>query len=151
MDKKVILLADVKGVGHKNDMVNVSVGFAANYLLPKHLATDATPERMAVLNKRKLIMSQEKEVALAHAKELAANLTGKSVTIQAKATPQGRLYGGVTSDDIASAINAQLGLSIDKKAVTTEEPIRALGIYTVVLKLNPQVSATLSISVTEIV
>lgn len=149
MDKKVILLVDVKGVGHKNDVVNVSVGFAANYLLPQRLATDATPEKLAVLHQRKLVASQEKEVALAYARELAGKIAGKSIVIKAKATPQGRLYGAVTPDEIVAAINTQLGVKIDKKAVTENEPIRALGSYTIPLKLNAQVTATLAVSVTE--
>lgn len=149
MDKKVILLADVKGVGHKNDVVSVSVGFAANYLLPQRLATDATPEKIAVLHQRKLVASQEKEVALTRARELAGKIAGKSIVIHAKATPQGRLYGAVTPDEIVAAIDTQLAVAIDKKAVADNEPIRALGSYTLLLKLNAQVTASLTVSVTE--
>ncbi len=151
MDRKVILLADVKGVGHKNDVVSVSVGYAANYLLPQHLAADATPEKVAALSKRKLAVSMEKNVAFTRAQELAGKLSGQSVTVRAKATPQGRLYGAVTSDDIVAAISAQLGISVDKKAIITDEPIRALGVYTVSLRLNPQVTAAVSVTVAEIV
>jgi len=149
MDRKVILLADVKGVGHKNDVVNVSVGYAANYLLPQHLATDATPQRVAALGKHKLAVTLEKNAALARAQELAEKLTGQSITVRAKATPQGRLYGAITPEDIAAALSNQLGMAVDKKAVVTDEPIRALGVYAVSLKLNPQVTATVSVTVAE--
>jgi large subunit ribosomal protein L9 len=150
MDRKVILLADVKGVGHKNDVVNVSVGYAANYLLPQHLATDATPQRVAALGKHKLAVTLEKNAALARAQELAEKLAGQSITVRAKATPQGRLYGAITPEDIAAALDSQLGVAVDKKTVVTDEPIRALGVYTVSLKLNPQVTASVSVTVAEI-
>lgn len=150
MDRKVILLADVKGVGHKNDVVNVSVGYAANYLLPQHLATDATPQRVAALGKHKLAVTLEKNAALARAQELAEKLVGQSITVRAKATPQGRLYGAITPEDIAAALDSQLGVAVDKKTVVTDEPIRALGVYTVSLKLNPQVTASVSVTVAEI-
>ena len=150
MDRKVILLADVKGVGHKNDVVNVSVGYAANYLLPQHLATDATPQRVAALGKHKLAATLEKNAALARAQELAEKLVGQSITVRAKATPQGRLYGAITPEEIAAALDSQLGVAFDKKTVVTDEPIRALGVYTVSLKLNPQVTASVSVTVAEI-
>ncbi len=151
MDRKVILLADVKGVGHKNDVVSVSVGYAANYLIPQHLAIDATPERVASLTKRKMAMSQEKDVALSRAQELAAKLSGQSVTVGAKATPQGRLYGAITPEEIVEAIDRQLGITVDKKVVSADEPIKALGLYSISLKLNPKVAAVISVTVTEAV
>jgi large subunit ribosomal protein L9 len=146
MDRKVILLADVKGVGHKSDVVSVSVGYAANYLLPQHLAIDATSERVAALSKHKMAVSQEKDIVLARAQDLAAKLTGQSVTINAKATPQGRLYGAITPDEIAAAIGSQLGVAVEKRAVSTDEPINAIA-----LKLNPQVTALVSVTVAEAV
>ncbi|MHB8071294.1 MAG: 50S ribosomal protein L9 [Candidatus Cryosericum sp.] len=151
MDRKVILVADVKGVGHKNDVVSVSVGYAANYLLPQHLAIDATPDRVAALGKHKLAVSLEKNVALTRAQELAEKLAGQSVTVLAKATPQGRLYGAITPDEIAAAIGSQLGIAVDKKTVVTDEPIRALGVYAVLMKLNPQVNVPVSVIVAEAV
>lgn len=151
MDRKVILLADVKGVGHKNDVVSVSVGYAANYLLPQRLAIDATPEKVAVLSKHRMALSQEKDVALTRAQELAEKLAGQSVTVRAKATPQGRLYGAITPDEIAAAIVSQLNVAVDKKTVSTDEPIKALGVYSVALKLNPQVTALVSVTVAEAV
>lgn len=151
MDKKVILLADVKGVGHKNDVVSVSVGYATNYLLPQHLAIDATAERVAGLSKRKMAVSQEKDVVLTRAQDLAARLTGQSVTVRAKATPQGRLYGAITPDEIAAAIISQLGVTVDKRTMSTDEPIKALGVYAVALKLNPRVTALVSVTVEEAV
>jgi len=149
MDRKVILLADVKGVGHKNDVVSVSVGYAANYLLPQRLATDATPQRVAALGKHKIAVSQEKNAALTRAQELAEELTGQSITVRAKATPQGRLYGAITPDEIVAAVASQLGVTVDKKVVVTDEPIRALGVYSVSLKLNPQVVVDVSMTVAE--
>ncbi len=151
MDRKVILVADVKGVGHKNDVVSVSVGYAANYLLPQHLAMDATPEKVAALSKHKMVVSQEKDVALARAQDLAAKLTGQSITVHVKATPQGRLYGAITPDEIAEAIGSQLGVSVEKRTVSTDEPIKALGVYAIALKLNPRVTALVSVTVAEAV
>jgi large subunit ribosomal protein L9 len=151
MDRKVILLADVKGAGHKNDVVSVSVGYAANYLLPQRLAVDATPERVATLTKHRLAVSQEKDVVFARAQDLAARLSGQSVTVHAKATPQGRLYGAITPDEIVAAIGSQLGVTVEKKTVSTDEPIKALGVYAIALKLSPQVTALVSVTVTEAV
>jgi len=94
MDRKVILLADVKGVGHKNDVVNVSVGYAANYLLPQGLAVDATPQRLAGLAKRKVAQSQEKDAALTRAREIAAKLQGQTVTVQRQGNATGAALWG---------------------------------------------------------
>ncbi|HOV50939.1 MAG TPA: 50S ribosomal protein L9 [Candidatus Cryosericum sp.] len=151
MDRKVILLADVKGVGHKNDVVNVSVGYAANYLLPQGLAVDATPQRLAGLAKRKVAQSQEKDAALARAREIAAKLGGQTVTVHAKATPQGRLYGAITPEEVVAALAKQLGVAVEKKTVSIDEPIKALGVYQVSLRLNPEVIVPLAVTVAEAV
>ncbi|MDO9100564.1 MAG: 50S ribosomal protein L9 [Caldisericota bacterium] len=149
MDRKVVLLAEVKGVGRKGDVVNVSVGYAANYLLPQHLAVDATPQRLESIKRKRLAESQEKDVSLARARELAASLEGKTVTVSAKATPQGRLYGAVTPDDVVAAVIHQLAVRLDKKYVVIEKPIRTIGFHTVLLKLNPELSIDLSVTVAE--
>jgi large subunit ribosomal protein L9 len=115
------------------------------------LAIDATSERVATLSKHKMAVSQEKDVVLARAQDLAAKLTGQSVTISAKATPQGRLYGAITPDEIAAAIGTQLGVAVEKRTVSTDEPIKALGVYAIGLKLSPQVTALVSVTVTEAV
>lgn len=146
---KVILLEDVKALGKKGDLVNVNDGHARNYIIPKKLGLEATPKN---LNDYKLKKAHEEKVAaenLADAKALAAKLEEASVTTTIKVGEGGRAFGSVSSKEIAEAIKKQLGYDIDKKKIVLKDSIKALGSFTVKIKLHPQVQAELSVKVEE--
>ena len=146
---KVILLQDVKSLGKKGQIVDVNDGYARNYVLPKKLGLDATPKN---LNDLKLKRQHEDKVAaenLAAAKALAEKLKDSVVTASVKVGEGGRTFGSVSSKEIAEACKKQLGLEIDKKKIQVKDPIKALGNYIVAVKLHPEVTAELTVKVTE--
>lgn len=146
---KVILLQDVKTLGKKGDLVDVNEGYARNFIIPKKLGVEATPKN---LNDFKLKKAHEAKVAaenLADAKALAAELEKSSVTVRIKVGEGGRTFGSVSSKEISDAISAQLGKNIDKKKIVIKDTIKALGSFTVKIKLHPEVSAELSVKVEE--
>ena len=146
---KVILLQDVKSLGKKGEIVNVSDGYARNALFPKKLAAEANSKN---LNDLKLQKKNEEKVAkerLEDAKKLAEDLQGKLVTVEMRAGEGGRVFGSVSTKEIAEAAQKQLSLKLDKKKMVLAEPIRALGTYEVQIRLHPQVTGTLRVSVTE--
>jgi large subunit ribosomal protein L9 len=144
---KVILLEDVKSLGKKGDLVNVNDGHARNYIIPKKLGMEATPKN---LNDYKLKKAHEAKVAaqeLADAKKLADELDKVSVTVAIKVGEGGRAFGSVSSKEIAEAIKSQLGYDIDKKKIVLKDSIKALGEFSVKIKLHPQVQAELKVKV----
>ena len=145
---KVILLSDVKGVGKKQEIVNVSDGYARNFLFPKKLAVEATPGAAKEVERRQAAeRARETERRLA-AEKKAASLRGKVITVVAKCGAQGRLYGSVTGAEIAQALNEQHGVEVDKRKIDLAEPIRAVGETEVVVKLYPEISAKMTVRVT---
>ena len=145
---KVILTADVKGVGKKQEIVNVSDGYARNFLFPRTLAMDATPGAAKELEKKQAAeRARETERRLA-AEKKAASLRGKVITVVAKCGAQGRLYGSVTGAEIAQALNEQHGVDVDKRKIDLSEPIRTVGETEVVVKLYPEISAKMTVRVT---
>ena len=137
---KVVLLQDVKGHGKKGELCNVSDGYARNFLFPKKLAVEADN---AALNELKNL---KEEIAAANA--LAEKLNGKTVTITAKAGSGGRLFGSVTSKEIAAEIKNAFGTEIDRKKMNVAD-IKAFGEYTAEIKLHKGISAKLTVKVTE--
>lgn len=145
---KVILLSDVKGVGKKQEIVNVSDGYARNFLFPRKLAMDATPGAAKELEKKQAAeRARETERRMA-AEKKAASLRGKVVTVVAKCGTQGRLYGSVTGAEIAAALNEQHGVEVDKRKIELSDPIRAVGESEIVVKLYPEISAKMIVRVT---
>ena len=145
---KVILLADVKGTGKKQEIVNVSDGYARNFLFPKKLAMEATPGAAKEVERRQAAeRAREMERRLA-AEKKAASLRGKVITVQAKCGAQGRLYGSVTGAEIAEALNRQHGVEVDKRKIDLSEPIRTVGETEIVVKLYPEISAKMTVRVT---
>jgi len=143
---KCILLADVKGLGKKDDIVEVNDGYARNFLLKKKLACEATADNM---NKNKLKKGSEAEHARRVLEEARANgklLDGKTVTLAVKTGEGGRLYGAVTAMDVADAIK-KAGFDVDKKNVIIKNPIKSLGTYEVTAKLHTQVSVKVNVEV----
>ena len=144
---KLILLEDVKSLGKKGEIVEVSTGYARNMLLPQKKAVEATP---ANLNSRKLQNQHEEKVAqenLEAAKEFKEKIDVAKVTIPIKAGEGGRVFGSVAAQMIADAAKEQLGYEIDKKKIQLDAPIRELGEHRVDIKLHPQVTASLQVSV----
>jgi large subunit ribosomal protein L9 len=142
---KVILKQDVKGLGKKEDMVNVSDGYARNFLFPRGLAAEASASNINVMNTKKEAEKTRKDRELAHAKELAAKVKEITVTIKSKAGENGKLFGSITSKDICDRLKADFNLDIDKKKLVLPEPIKALGTTEVEVKLYPEVSTKLTV------
>lgn len=145
---KVILLADVKGTGKKQEIVNVSDGYARNFLFPKKLAVEATPGAAKEIERKQAAERQREMERRAAAEKKAASLRGKVITVVAKCGAQGRLYGSVTGQEIADALRAQHGVEVDKRKIDLAEPIRAVGETEVVVKLYPEISAKMTVRVT---
>lgn len=146
---KVILLQDVKTVGKKGEVVEVSDGYARNVLLNKKLGVEATGKN---LNDLKLQNKHAQKVAdeqLKDAQKLAKDLEEMSVEVKIKAGEGGRTFGSVSTKEIAAAVKQQLNLDIDKKKMVLTDPIKALGTYEVAIKLHAKVTGKLRVKVTE--
>ena len=138
---KVILNEDVKSVGKKGEMVDVSDGYARNFILKKKLGVEATPKNM---NDLKLKKQNEEKVAaenLAEAKAFAEEIKTKSIEVAIKAGQDGRTFGSVSSKEIATAAKEQLGYDLDKKKMQIKEPIKNIGTYMVPIRLHEKVTA----------
>lgn len=145
---KVILLADVKGTGKKQEIVNVSDGYARNFLFPKKLAVEATPGASREIERRQAAERQRETERRLAAEKKAASLRGKVVTVVAKCGAQGRLYGSVTGAEIAEALKNQHGVEIDKRKIELADPIRTVGETDIIVKLYPEISAKMIVRVT---
>jgi len=128
---KVILLADVKGKGATGDIVNVSDGYARNYLLPRHLAAEATNKNIKDLEQKKKAQAQRVEQDKENAEKLVGEIKGKTVALTVKSGENGKLFGSVTAQDIADAMQDQHKITLDKKKLSLDEPIKAVGEYDV--------------------
>ncbi len=144
----VILMKDVKGSGKAGDVVKVSDGYARNMLLPKGLAKEATEGNIRSLEKQKAITAEKLEEQKAAAKEMAAKLEKITLKIESKGGDSGKLFGSITSKDIAEALEKQEGMKIDKKKIEMKTPIKQAGETEVTLKLFTEISAQLKVSVT---
>ena len=146
----VILLEDVKSLGKKGDVVDVSDGYAKNFLITKKKGVEANSKN---LNDLKLKKANDEKVAaqnLQDAKDMAANLAEKTVVVKLKAGEGGKTFGSVSSKEIAEEAAKQHGLDIDKKKIVINDPIKSLGTYEVTVKLHPKVSGTLKVKVEEV-
>ncbi|WP_096272203.1 50S ribosomal protein L9 [Paucisalibacillus globulus] len=146
---RVIFLQDVKGKGKKGEVKNVSDGYARNYLLKNNLAEEATSGNIKALEaqkrKSKQLEQQEKE----NAEQLKKKIESLEVTIKAKSGDGGRLFGSITSKQIADALNKDHGIKTDKRKLELDQPIRALGFTNVPIKLHPEVTGTVKVHVVE--
>ena len=146
---KIILLQDEKKLGKKGDIVEVSEGYARNYILPKKIGAEASAKNM---NDLKLHKANEDKLAkeqLDAAKALAADLEDRIVTIRIKAGEGGKVFGSVSAKEIAAAVKEQCGIEIDKKKLQLADNLRNFGSYEVGIKLHPQVTGKLTVKVTE--
>ncbi len=143
---KVVLLADVKGSGKKDQIIEVSDGYARNFLLPKKLAIPADNQAINVIKNKEASQAHKVETEKAAAKETAAKLESCVVKIEAGAGSDDRLYGAVTSKDVVEALKAQHGIVIDKRKVTMD-PIKTPGKFTPQVKLYTDITATIHVHV----
>jgi large subunit ribosomal protein L9 len=144
---KVILQADVKGQGKKGDLVNVSDGYARNFLFPRKLAAEATPASMAEYERNEKAKAAKLAQEKAKSQELAGIIKGKGVTLKAKGGSAGRLFGSLGNVEVTDALNKQFGTAIDKRDVSLAEPIKQQGSYTAKVKLGHGVSAEITVLV----
>ena len=144
---KVILLEDVKSLGKKGEIVNVNDGYARNFILPKKLGLEATSKN---LNDLKLQKQNDEKVAqekLDAAKALAEEIKEKSITVKIQAGVEGKVFGSISSKEIATEAKKQLNMDIDKKKIVIPDAIKSLGTYNVNIKLHKDVTATLTVKV----
>lgn len=143
---KVVLRADVEHLGQKGDLVDVADGYARNFLVPRGLALRATSgiqkQADAMRRNRDARDRRDREAAQAIADQLAP-----TIQIQARAGVGGRLFGSVTSSDIAAAVQAQIGIEVDRRHIALDEPLKELGISELAVRLHPEVTATLRVEV----
>ncbi|MBP3692300.1 MAG: 50S ribosomal protein L9 [Clostridia bacterium] len=145
---KVILLSDVKGHGKKGELCNVSDGYARNFLFPKNLAREADATAMNELKNREASQQHHKAEEKKAAMQTAQKLEGKKITVHAKAGAGGKLFGSVTSKEIAQLIKEQYAVDIDKRKMSVND-IKAYGKYNVVIKLYPEIQANMTVVVEE--
>ena len=146
---KVILQQDVKGQGKKGDLINVSDGYARNYLFPRKLATLATESNMAELRQREKVQRERAAREKALAKEAAEKLASAVVTVRARGGEGGKLFGSVTTKEIAEALAEQTGIQVDKRNIEQEEPIKAFGSYEMKCRFGYEIAGTIHVMVIE--
>ncbi|NLM61825.1 MAG: 50S ribosomal protein L9 [Clostridiales bacterium] len=146
---KVILLQDVKGQGKKGDIVDVSDGYARNFLIPRKLATEATSEALNAARQRKKAEALAEQRERERLAEIAESLKSKVIRVKAKAGANGKLFGSVTSKEISEELKNQHGIDIDKRKIVLEEPIKQYGSYQLTAKLGYDINAILMVLVTE--
>ncbi|HJV37164.1 50S ribosomal protein L9 [Geomonas sp.] len=145
---KVILKENVENLGHIGDIVKVAPGYARNYLVPKGFAIEATEKNAKALEHAKRQLEYKKNRVLEAAKQLAAKIEGISLSLAHNAGADDKLFGAVTNMELAEQLKAQ-GVEIDRKKIVLDEPIKHLGDFTAAIKIHPEVTATLKISVTK--
>jgi large subunit ribosomal protein L9 len=143
---KVILRADVDNLGRLGDIVTVKPGYGRNYLLPQGLASLATPSNLKVFEQERKKLEAKNDALRAAARELAEKLAAAVVRIEVRVGENDKLYGSVTSTQIADALAAQ-GIAVDRRKILLAEPIRSLGEYVVEVKLHPEVMATVVVHI----
>lgn len=146
---KVILLKDIKGTGNKGEIINASDGHARNYLLPRGLAKEATQGNVNVLNRKKAAKVRGEQELLEQAKEMKLLLSNLEIDVKGKAGEGGRLFGSITSMDIAKALKKDHKIVIDKRKIMMEGHIKEMGLHEVEIKLHPEVTAKLKVRVVE--
>jgi large subunit ribosomal protein L9 len=146
MEMKVVLLADVKGLGKKGEVVNCSEGYGRNYLFPRQLAKEATDQALKAVNMEREAKIKRQQRAEQAAQALLSKLEGKVLRISAKTGEGGRLFGSITGKDVANALSRER-ISVDKRKVELKEPIRSLGSYQVPIRVYQDTVATVTVEV----
>ncbi len=145
---KVILTSDIKGVGKSEEIVNVSEGYARNFLFPRNLAVEANKANMAQIEKKHKLEEAKEERNIDEAKAIVARLSELKITIKGKVGTGSRLYGSITSADIAETLEKQHAIKIDKRKIELDEPIKNIGTYDVPVRLHRLASTKLKVEVT---
>lgn len=146
---KVIFNQDVKGKAKKGEMKEVSDGYARNYLIPRGIATEATTDNINAMKLQEKARKAQMEREKAEAKAIADKLSSVQVTIRAKGSSSGKLFGAVTSQEISDCLKAQHGIEIEKNKIVQPEPIKSYGTYSVKAKLGYEISGEISVLVVE--
>lgn len=144
---QVILLKDVKGLGKAGEVKKVSDGYARNMLFPRQLAMEATPANMKILEKKRAQIEAQRAIDKQVAEDIKAKIESKTVKVVSKAGENGRLFGAITSKDIADAIQKEFLVELDKKKIDLDAPIKQVGLTEVTLKLFPGVQAKCKVDV----
>lgn len=145
---KVILLKDVKGQGKKGDVVNVSIGYARNFLLKNNLAKEATPGNLKALQAKQRKDANAEQQEKDDAEQLKEKLANLTIELKAKAGEAGRLFGSITNKQIAEVLKKDYGLKVDRRKIELDQPIRALGTVTIPVKLHSEVTGSIKVHVT---
>ena len=146
---KVILLQDVKGKGKKGQMIDVSDGYARNYMLPRKLAVEATADAVNTMRMNDKAAAEKAAKERAEALETSKKLREMTLTVTAKGGGAGRLFGSVTNQEIADALKANAGITLDKRKIVIADPIKNVGTYTVQCKLGYEITAPLTVKIVE--
>ena len=146
---KVILLQDVKGKGKKGQMIEVSDGYARNFMLPKKLAVEATADAVNTMRMNDKAAAEKAARERAEANEIARKLKELTLVVTAKGGGAGRLFGSVTNQEIADALKAKTGIALDKRKIVISDPIKSVGTYTVTCKLGYEITAKLTVKIEE--
>lgn len=146
---KVILMQDVRGQGKKGEMINVSDGYARNFLFPRKLAQEATADNVNTMRMNDKAKREKEQKAREEATALSGKLREMTLTVLAKGGGAGRLFGSVTSQEIADALKQQEGVELDKRKIVIDEAIKTVGLYSVKVKLGFGIDAVLKVDVKE--
>ena len=146
---KVILLQDVKGKGKKGQMLEVSDGYARNYMLPRKLAVEATADAVNTKRMNDKAAAEREAKERAEALETSKKLRDMTLVVTAKGGGAGKLFGSVTNQEIADALKAKTGIALDKRKIVISDPIKSVGTYTVTCKLGYEITAKLTVKIEE--
>ena len=146
---KVILLQDVKGKGKKGQMIEVSDGYARNYMLPRKIAVEATADAVNTMRMNDKAAAEKAAKERAEAMEVSKKLRDMTLVVTAKGGGAGKLFGSVTNQEIADALKAKTGITLDKRKIVISDPIKNVGTYTVQCKLGYEITAPLTVKIEE--
>lgn len=146
---KVILLQDVKGKGKKGQMLEVSDGYARNFMLPRKIAVEATPDAINTMKMNDKATAERIAREKAEALDISKKLRELTVTVTAKGGGAGKLFGSVTNQEIADSLKVQTGIALDKRKIVVADPIKNVGTYTVTCKLGYEITAPLTVKIQE--
>lgn len=146
---KVILLQDVKGKGKKGQLLEISDGYARNYLLPRKLAVEATADAVNTMKMNDKAAAERAAKERAEALDISHKLRDMTLVVTAKGGGAGRLFGSVTNQEIADALKAKTGIALDKRKIVISDPIKSVGTYTVQCKLGYEITAPLTVKIEE--
>lgn len=144
---KIVLIVDVPKLGKRGQVVSVADGHARNYLLPRGLALEATVANVRQFEGEQAAARRRVERAATEADAAAARLEGLSLTVKAKAGEEGRLFGSVTAKDVASGIKSVLGLTLDRRKIELDDPIKSIGLHRVTVRLSPKIAREIMVNV----